>query len=156
MLYGVVLLWQPFMLLQTDDYRKQVRLDRQQHQHEQQRLQPMMPHADEKFLVTLSFMLCAAVGCAVLILGGFHLYLLLTAQTTIEFHANWAKRKTKFKNPYSQGWRLNCRQVYSSWWGLLPTTRPPAYLPVPIPGTSTLIGAPREEERELLMDDRIV
>lgn len=42
-------------------------------------------HGDET-AVAFSFMLCLSVGLAVACLGGFHLFLLLTAQTTIEFH----------------------------------------------------------------------
>lgn len=44
------------------------------------------PTHGEETAVAFSFMLCLSVGIAVACLGGFHLYLLLTAQTTIEFH----------------------------------------------------------------------
>lgn len=44
------------------------------------------PVRGEETSVAFSFMLCLSVGIAVACLGGFHLYLLLTAQTTIEFH----------------------------------------------------------------------
>eukprot|EP00977_Amphora_coffeiformis_P012675 scaffold3195_cov162-Amphora_coffeaeformis.AAC.16 len=105
---------------------------------------PMLPRREEKMLISLSFMLCLAVGCAVLMLGGFHIYLTLTAQTTIEFHGNWAKRKrlgSKFKNPYDQGWKRNWCQVFGDqpWYiAILPSRREPDYLPVPIPGKNTL------------------
>jgi palmitoyltransferase len=44
------------------------------------------PQRGDETAVAFSFMLCLSVGLAVACLGGFHLYLLLTAQTTIEFH----------------------------------------------------------------------
>jgi hypothetical protein len=44
------------------------------------------PERGDETAVAFSFMLCLSVGLAVACLGGFHLYLLLTAQTTIEFH----------------------------------------------------------------------
>jgi hypothetical protein len=34
-------------------------------------------------------MLSLAVGLAVMMLCGFHIYLTLTSQTTIEFHGKW-------------------------------------------------------------------
>jgi hypothetical protein len=104
------------------------------------RLQPMLPFPHERMLVTLSFMMCVALGCAVLLLGGFHLYLAATAQTTIEFHANWSlrRRDPKHRNPYSLGsWRKNVEQVFGTpvvWRALLPRSGPPTHLPVPLPG----------------------
>jgi hypothetical protein len=56
--------------------------------------------------ISLSFMLCLAVGVAVSCLGGFHLYFILTGQTTTEFHGNWINRSNakqlgqKWRNPY--------------------------------------------------------
>jgi hypothetical protein len=44
------------------------------------------PARQNESAVAFSFMLCLSVGFAVLSLGGFHAYLVLTAQTTIEFH----------------------------------------------------------------------
>jgi hypothetical protein len=104
------------------------------------RLQPMLPFAHERMLLTLSFMMCIALGCAVLLLGGFHVYLTCTGQTTIEFHANWSlrRRDPKHKNPYSLGsWRRNFEQVFDTpvvWRALLPRNHPPKRLPVPLPG----------------------
>ena len=50
-------------------------------------------------------------------MGGFHLHLILSAQTTIEFHGNWSKRKKKggWKNPYSAGsWKKNWEMIYGT------------------------------------------
>jgi hypothetical protein len=44
------------------------------------------PARQDESAIAFGFMLCLSVGLAVACLGGFHLYLLLSAQTTIEFH----------------------------------------------------------------------
>jgi hypothetical protein len=153
MLYGVSIMLEPFLLLKSPDYRQQqLSLQRfQQHEQQQQhnhyhpvhtpesslvsfsfwsrqvipRIQPMVPFRHEKIYITLSFMLCVAVGVALLGLSSFHIYLVSTGQTTIEFHGNYALRrryeqsqngktkKEKWKNPYSRGTILaNWQQVY--------------------------------------------
>jgi hypothetical protein len=104
---------------------------------------PHVPIPRERMPISLTFMLCLAIGIAVACLGGFHLYLVLTGQTTIEFHGNFVnKRKArksghKFKTPYDLGWRRNWQQVYGTSHpliALLPSRRPPEFLPLPIPG----------------------
>jgi hypothetical protein len=93
MTYGAILSFRPFSKIARNEYWEQVRQARQLAPGQQhvQRLQvshiyPMVPIPSEKLPVTMSFMLCISVGLAVLGLGAFHLYLILTAQTTIEFH----------------------------------------------------------------------
>ena len=50
-------------------------------------------------------------------IGGFHLYLVLTNQTTIEFHANMGNRDRArgrgelWRNPYDLGRRRNFQQA---------------------------------------------
>lgn len=44
------------------------------------------PARHDETAIAFAFMLCLSVGLAVSMLGGFHLYLVLTAQTTIDFH----------------------------------------------------------------------
>ena len=65
-------------------------------------------------------MMCLAVGIAVTALLSFHIYLILTSQTTIEFHGNLMKRRvakengTVWHNPYNLGWKRNLEQVWGS------------------------------------------
>mmetsp|Transcript_11287 Transcript_11287/g.23102 ORF Transcript_11287/g.23102 Transcript_11287/m.23102 type:complete len:542 (-) Transcript_11287:480-2105(-) len=146
MSYGALLTCQSFYLLQTKLYKEQRSMEARLHSTTVPRLHPMLPHRDERMLVQLAFMLCAAVGLAIMILGGFHVYLVLTAQTTIEFHGNWSKHRKakkankKYRNPYDEGWRKNWKRVYGDrpmLLALLPSFREPEYLPVPIPGKDT-------------------
>lgn len=167
MIYGAFLLLEPFLLSKSSSYHEQVVLEHQYHMkkrvasaaatasHFLTRIRPMVPFRSEKLYITLSFMLCVAVGIALLGLGGFHMYLVSTGQTTIEFHARWRRKGS----PYSRGTRLaNWQQVYGTspratqWWGdaspmarwmnvlvciLVPRYELPQYLPVPIPGQDT-------------------
>jgi hypothetical protein len=75
-----------------------------------------IPTPDEKTVVAFGFMLCLAVGIAVFCLVSFHLYLVWSAQTTIEFHGNVAKRrKGGWTNPYSAGsWNKNWETIYGT------------------------------------------
>lgn len=112
------------------------------------RIHPYTPFSDERMPLSLAFMVCLAVGIAVGCLGGFHLYLVFTGQTTIEFHGNWVnksrakKEGQKYRNPYDMGYKRNFQQIYGECngkWGMLlaivlPSTRPPAFLPLPIGG----------------------
>ena len=104
----------------------------------------MVPTNTERLPISMAFMLCLAVGLAVACLGGFHLYLCLTAQTTIEFHGNISNRRKayrlnkKWNNPYSLGWKRNFQQVFGTmpiWKAILiPSTREPEFLPLPLRG----------------------
>ena len=139
MFYGAILTFGPFMLSQSHEYSKHSWNERLA-RHNLPRPQPMFPHRNEKMLISLTFMICAAIGVAILILGGFHVFLVLTGQTTIEFHGNWSTWRrlgSKFRNPYSEGYRKNWRRIYGDrqWLlSLLPSSREPEYLPFPIPG----------------------
>lgn len=134
--------YRPFANVSSPNYRKQVVEFRKSgvwsHTY------PYTPSNTERMPVTMSFMLCLAVGLAVLCLAGFHLYLVLTAQTTIEFHGNFVNRNRakklgqKWRNPYDLGWRRNLQHVYGTQPFLLafliPSTREPEFLPLPLPG----------------------
>jgi hypothetical protein len=150
MVYGSCTTLTPFLKVQTKLYKEQSRLEivNQRLHTVTKRIAPYVPFRNEKMLVTLSFMLCLALLLSILCLGGFHLYLTLTAQTTIEFHANWLNRRRAksqggkpWTNPYNQGWRKNWQLVFGPgpWWKslLMPSRRPPDFLPVPIPGINT-------------------
>merc|ERR1740117_506796 len=68
--------------------------------------------------VMMSFMICVSIMIALSILGGFHLYLVLTNQTTIEFQINLSRRRESrkngelFRNPYDLGRSRNFQQVF--------------------------------------------
>lgn len=61
--------------------------------------------------------MCISVFIAISMLGGFHLYLLLTNQSTIEFQINSVNarearsRGEQWRNPYSLGCWGNVQQV---------------------------------------------
>merc|ERR1712216_907134 len=67
--------------------------------------------------IVFTFVICLSVGIAVLVLLSWHVYLILTAQTTIEFYGNrTSKRHARtrgklFTNPYDQGTRANWEAV---------------------------------------------
>ncbi|CAK9108766.1 unnamed protein product [Durusdinium trenchii] len=48
--------------------------------------------------VLMSFMICVSIFVALCMLGGFHFYLILTNQTTIEFQLNMVRRRQCRKN----------------------------------------------------------
>jgi hypothetical protein len=147
MVYGTIILCEPFLMLKSRDFHQQAIMERKAMKDGVPfvRLSPMLPLRSEKLLVTLTFMLCIALGFAILILGGFHVYLCLTSQTTIEFHGSWsfgAKRNKAKRNPYSVGRAMgNWERVFGRKWLrslLIPHGSEPEFLPVPIPGHSGL------------------
>ena len=156
MMYGALITYRPFVNSTGPFYREQVAQFRKtgiwSHIH------PYTPISSERMPISLGFMLCLAVGIAVACLGAFHIYLVLTGQTTIEFHGNFvnkakAKRSgQKYRNPYDMGLKRNWQQVYSDYnhnynynsrssrWRsiamtiLIPSKREPDFLPLPIGG----------------------
>ncbi|CAJ1961727.1 unnamed protein product [Cylindrotheca closterium] len=141
MIYGAFITYEPFLNTSGRIYRAQ--RDQFRKTNKRIRMFPMVPFSDERLKVSLSFMLCLSIGIAVACLGGFHLYLCLTGQTTIEFHGNWVNRRKahklnkKWKNPYDMGLKRNWQQVYGSGNPLLafliPSCREPEFLPLPLP-----------------------
>jgi hypothetical protein len=143
MIYGASITYVPFTNISGPLYKRQLQEFRKTGVWKH--LYPMVPIGKERMPISLAFMLCLAIGIAVACLGGFHLYLCLTGQTTIEFHGNWvnkrraAKLNKKFKSPYDVGYLRNWQQIYGSsqpWWRalLVPSAREPEYLPLPLPG----------------------
>lgn len=148
MTYGACITWRPFFAIQSIPYLEQIRLSKQQHASTTLHLFDYVPTPHERSAIAFSFLLCLSVGVAVLVLCGFHTYLVLTGQTTIEFHGNCANHRRaklankKYKNPYDMGMKRNFQQVYGT--GnplvamLVPSNREPEFLPVPIPGKDGL------------------
>lgn len=168
--YGTALCFPAFMKLGGKEYRDQVKkailLDKAGGGFHVRHIQsnPFIPTPAERAPVTLGFMLCICLAAAVTCLCGFHLYLVFSAQSTIEFHANFSKRrKAGWKNPYSAGgWKRNWEMIYGTryWsrhsaggscesedeeqyryngcWGILmammPSKREPEFLPFPVDG----------------------
>eukprot|EP00584_Thalassiosira_punctigera_P002192 CAMPEP_0172533416 /NCGR_PEP_ID=MMETSP1067-20121228/6132_1 /TAXON_ID=265564 ORGANISM="Thalassiosira punctigera, Strain Tpunct2005C2" /NCGR_SAMPLE_ID=MMETSP1067 /ASSEMBLY_ACC=CAM_ASM_000444 /LENGTH=543 /DNA_ID=CAMNT_0013318061 /DNA_START=310 /DNA_END=1939 /DNA_ORIENTATION=+ len=171
--YGTAICFPAFMNLGGREYRDQVRASGGYQKSLRESLNgivvrhnasnPYIPTPDERTPVAMGFMLCLCLAAAVMCLGSFHLYLVLSAQTTIEFHGNFAKRKKGgWKNPYSAGsWKKNWDMIYGTryWslhntsgsnsteedqyryrgcWGIfmamMPSSREPEFLPLPIDG----------------------
>lgn len=91
------------------------------------------PFAPEARL-TLVFAICAAVGIAVAGLLGWHIYLIGSNQTSIEYLTNSvAASRSKhrgaiYRNPYDLGWRRNWESVFGAgpaYLWLLPRLRLP-------------------------------
>jgi len=179
MVYGALIMYQPFMMIDSPDYRRQISLSRDLYQRELnlqrdheinsidmgkksffryshvQHLIPNVPIPREATSIAFSFMMSVAVGLSVFLLLVFHLYLISTAQTTIEFHGNRLKREQckmrgeVFSNPYDLGLHRNLEQVWGRWgnsgnpwllfWtALLPSWRENEFLPIPFLGESGL------------------
>ena len=84
------------------------------------------------------------------LLFGWHVYLLLTAQTTIEFYGNYtlglraAARGHQYRNPYSRGAAANWAQLFGPGnrvLALLPSSRPPPGKPWPEAAAAAARGA---------------
>ena len=143
MLYGAFITYIPFRNISSTHYKEQSNIIRVTKK-SIQRMYPLVPMPSEKTSIALTFMLCLSIGIAVLCLLLFHLYLLLTGQTTVEFHGNWAnkrrakRRGTTWINPYDLGYEDNWKFVYGNGHFikalLLPSSRQPQFLPIPING----------------------
>eukprot|EP00418_Pyrodinium_bahamense_P059171 CAMPEP_0179177090 /NCGR_PEP_ID=MMETSP0796-20121207/87574_1 /TAXON_ID=73915 /ORGANISM="Pyrodinium bahamense, Strain pbaha01" /LENGTH=90 /DNA_ID=CAMNT_0020880637 /DNA_START=203 /DNA_END=471 /DNA_ORIENTATION=- len=68
--------------------------------------------------ILASFLICCTILLALCILGGFHVFLVLTNQTTIEFQSNMEKRLEawkrweRYRSPYDLGPARNFQQVF--------------------------------------------
>jgi hypothetical protein len=153
MVYKVSILMEPYLCLATNDYQTQVRLERQAVRQGIAfvRMAPTLPLKSERKSVHHSMVLAVMLCSAMIVLGSLHIYLTLTAQTTLEFHSQrtWCrfcsgKRRHRWKHtrPYSFSRRIdNWKRVFGRNWVrslLIPNTRPPEYLPFPIPGHNGL------------------
>lgn len=150
MFYGASMTYAPFIMLSTHKYREQLHAVKQHLKVSNSpilpaRLDPFLPYPHEKMYITLTFMLCLAVGMAVSMLCFFHVYLTLTSQTTIEFHGNYTNSRRakrlgkKWKNPYDFGRLHNFQCIYGASYRpflaiCIPSAREPEFLPIPLPG----------------------
>jgi len=167
MCYGAMISFRPFMLIESSNYFNQTHSNKGLFENNpnninekynditpddlswkkninMQHIYALIPSPYERTPVALTFMLCLSIGLAVLFLFAFHLYLVFTAQTTIEFHGNCtAKKMAKhrgfilYRNPYHLGFRRNFQQVWGSgpvWKAFFPSRRQPEFLPLPIAG----------------------
>jgi palmitoyltransferase len=161
MIYGGCITYESFMNTGGRLYRMQ--RDQLRKTGIRKRLFPMVPFPDERLKISLACMLCLSIGLAVACLGGFHLYLCLTGQTTIEFHGNWMNRRKakrlnkKWKNPYDMGLKRNWQQVYGSGNALraflIPSKREPEFFPIPIPGEDGRRKWCRKKYEKTLLQD---
>jgi len=91
--------------------------------------------------VMFTFVLSISIGIAVMLLFSWHLYLVLTAQTTIEFYGNCTLhsrarvRGHVFRNPYHRSYSANWQHLFGTVhpviFSLLPSSRPPPGGPWP-------------------------
>ncbi|CAM9662312.1 unnamed protein product, partial [Phaeothamnion confervicola] len=109
-------------------------------QSDRRAVQRLKVEPTERSAVVFTFVLTLSVGVAVSILFFWHLYLISSAQTTIEFYQNQSRRSRAhhrgevFTNPFDQGWRRNWEQVFGPGpflAGLLPSRRKPPNPVVP-------------------------
>ena len=160
MMYGAFISYRPFANSSGPLYREQLAQFRKTGVWT--RIHPYTPISSERVPLSLGFMLCLAVGIAVALLGGFHTYLVLSGQTTIEFHGNFVRKARakklgkKYRNPYDMGWKRNWQQVYGDYddrWSMLmailiPSKREPHFLPLPIGGEEGKRKNLRKQRRE--------
>ena len=86
MVYGAITSYFPYKNTNNALYRENLIMNNKKGFKIKQHLIPLVPLPKERVPVSLSFMMCLAVGSSVFCLFSLHVYLILTAQTTIEFH----------------------------------------------------------------------
>jgi palmitoyltransferase len=166
--YGMGICYPAFRNLNSRQYKEQIRAAAGEAMSKTLAVKhlksnPYIPTPEEKTPVAFGFMMCLAVGLAVLCLSSFHAYLVISAQSTIEFHGNVGKRlKGGWKNPYSaESWAKNWQMVYGARahgfigviLSILPSPREPEYLPIPLDGKlvrrkNRVDGANKKEDIE--------
>jgi hypothetical protein len=99
---------------------------------------------DERSAATFSCLLAVSVFLAMCGLWFWHVYLVLTAQTSIDYHYFAEKRREakkrgeQYQNPHDLGWRRNWQDVFDergrNWWWLwaMPRFKPHRGTGVPI------------------------
>eukprot|EP00656_Telonema_subtile_P001870 TRINITY_DN10812_c0_g1_i2.p1 TRINITY_DN10812_c0_g1~~TRINITY_DN10812_c0_g1_i2.p1 ORF type:complete len:241 (-),score=40.15 TRINITY_DN10812_c0_g1_i2:212-934(-) len=116
------------------------------------------PICASKAHITFTFVITLSVGIAVSLMLAFHVYLVLSAQTTIEFYYNKFTSKGKryrgelFLNEYDLGRTKNWHAVFGAgryyWSWMLPSLQPP-------PGDGFIYTTRAEARRQKrVVDDR--
>jgi hypothetical protein len=102
------------------------------------------PSRDARSAAAFSCLLAVSVFLAMCVLWFWHVYLVLTAQTSIDYHRFAEKRKEArrrgetYANPHDRGWRRNWQDVFDergrNWWWLwaMPRLKPHRGTGVPI------------------------
>ena len=83
-------------------------------------------NSDEKKAALFSFFLACSIFCAMCLMWWWHVYLVLTAQTTIDYYSFREKRREArargetFRNPHDLGWVRNWQETFDErgkyWW----------------------------------------
>ena len=90
--------------------------------------------------ISMMFIICVSIAVAVSFLFFWHVYLVLSGQTTIEFHINRSKKHQNsahgklFFNPFDLGYKKNWQHVMGTshfFISILPSNREPVGLPWP-------------------------
>ena len=90
--------------------------------------------------ISMMFIICVSIAVAVSFLFFWHVYLVLSGQTTIEFHINRSKKHRSsahgklFYNPFDLGYKKNWQHVMGTshfFISILPSNREPMGLPWP-------------------------
>jgi hypothetical protein len=136
--YGLFLTGSPFIDYAREDQRAGRPFE----------LGDIEPGFTQRSAVMYTFVLALTIGFAVGLLLFWHIYLVLTAQTTIEFYGNQTKsyrarlRGLRYRNPYDLGSaRRNWEQVFGKMnllLSVLPSARKPPLPPWPKPGTTPI------------------
>eukprot|EP00978_Attheya_sp_CCMP212_P011330 scaffold27962_cov52-Attheya_sp.AAC.8 len=143
MVYGLTVVWTPFWNSWGELYDRQIEQSRAAGHDVTQHMIPFVPTPNERLTLIVSCVIIFLTFSGAGYLLGFHLNLILTAQTTIEHRGNSAQKKDAerlgkpWRNPYSLRWRQNWQLVYGSQHPLLavlPSNREPEFLPLPIDG----------------------
>ena len=140
MLYGAIVSFPYFLKIDSHEYIQQISQCRNEYIQQYNKLTgneqgvnapnfhfsqithvlPGIPIPSERMPICFAFTMCLALGIAVGGLFFFHLYLIMTCQTTIEFHGNRYKRLRaredghEWKNPYNFGLKRNLELVWGS------------------------------------------
>lgn len=100
---------------------------------------PQIPSKDRSN-ISLMFIICASIAIAISFLFFWHVYLMLSGQTTIEFYINKSKRNKSlahgklYFNPFDLGYKKNWQHVMGTsnfFISILPSNRAPHGLPWP-------------------------